>query len=112
MTRELRLTRRAEESLTQIAIWTIKTFGARQANKYENELLSRCRDILEGRAHSRSCAALVKTAEDLRYVRAGEHFLVYTETPEAVIIIDVLHGRCDLHGQIVALATATYADDK
>ena len=76
MSRSLRLTRRAEASLVEIAGWTIENFGHRQSELYETELLSRCDAILNGQAHSRSCAVLVDDADDLRFVRAGEHFLV------------------------------------
>lgn len=46
MSRSFRLTRRAQDSLTDIARWTIDRFGARQAEIYEAELLDRCRAIL------------------------------------------------------------------
>ena len=44
MSRSFRLTRRAEASLIEIARWTIETFGARQAEIYEEELLARCNE--------------------------------------------------------------------
>ena len=53
MSRSFRLTRRAEASLVEIARWTIETFGFKQAELYETELLSRCKAILNGNAHSR-----------------------------------------------------------
>lgn len=103
MTRSLRLTRRAEESLTEIARWTVETFGQHQAEIYEAEILARCAALVEGRAHSRSCAVLVDHADDLRFMRAGEHFLVFLDAPEAVTIIDILHSRSDLPRHITAL---------
>ena len=48
MSRSLRLTRRAEASLVEIARWAIKNLGHRQAELYETELLSRCDAILNG----------------------------------------------------------------
>ena len=103
MSRSFRLTRRAEDSLVEIARWTIETFGPRQADIYEAELLSRCKAIVNGRAHSRSCSILVDDAADLRYLRAGEHFLVFLDRPEEVIIVDFLHSRSDLPRHIAAL---------
>ncbi|MEY8829730.1 type II toxin-antitoxin system RelE/ParE family toxin [Sedimentitalea sp. XS_ASV28] len=103
MSRSLRLTRRAEASLVEIARWTIENFGLRQAELYEAELLSRCDAILNGQAHSRSCAVLVDGAEDLRFVRAGEHFLVFLDRPDEVIIVDILHSRSDLPRHVAAL---------
>jgi plasmid stabilization system protein ParE len=109
VTRPFRLTRRAEASLVEIARWTIDKFGLHQADQYEQELIARCQAIAEGRAVSRSCSMLVEEAADLRYVRAGEHFLVYLDQPDSVIIIDILHSRCDLPRHVSALTTLTDA---
>jgi len=103
MSRTFRLTRRAEASLTKIARWTIENFGLRQAELYEAELLNRCKEILNGQAHIRSCAILVDDADDLRFVRAGEHFLVFLDQPDEVVIVDILHSRSDLPRHLAAL---------
>lgn len=110
MSRSFRLTRRAEASLVEIARWTIENFGLHQAKLYELELLSRCEAILNGRVHSRSCAVFVDDADDLRYKRAGEHFLVFLERPEELIIVDILHSRSDLPRHVAAL-TALKTND-
>ncbi len=104
MSRCFRLTRRAEDSLVEIARWTIEKFGLRQADIYEAELLSRCEAIVNGHAHSRSCSILVDDAADLRYLRAGEHFLVFLDRPDEIIIVDILHSRSDLPRHIAALS--------
>ena len=105
MSRSFRLTLRAEESLVQIARWTIETFGLRQADIYEAELLARCEAIVEGQAHSRSWSNLFDGAEDMRYLRAGEPFLVFLDRPDEVIIVDILHSRSDLPRHVAALAS-------
>jgi plasmid stabilization system protein ParE len=110
MSRSFRLTRRAEASLTEIARWTIENFGLRQAELYETEVLSRCEEILSGQAHSRSCAVLVDEADDLRFVRAGEHFLIFLDHPDEVVIVDILHARSDLPRHVAAL-TALQNED-
>lgn len=110
MSRSLRLTRRAEESLVEIAKWTIENFGLKQAELYENEVLTRCQAILNGQAHSRSCANLVDDAADLRFARAGEHCLVFLDQPDEVIIVDILHSRSDLPRHVAALATLGNTD--
>lgn len=104
MSRSFRLTRQAEDSLVEIARWTIEQFGQRQAALYQDELISRCEAIVAGRASSRSCAVLAGTAQDLRFVRAGEHFLVFLDQPSEVIIVDILHSRSDLPRHVTALA--------
>jgi plasmid stabilization system protein ParE len=110
MSRSLRLTRRAEASLVEIARWTIEQFGLEQAELYENEVLTRCQAILNGQAHSRSCAVLVDNAVDLRFARAGEHFLVFLDQPDEVIIVYILHSRSDLPRHVAALAALGNVD--
>jgi plasmid stabilization system protein ParE len=100
VTRPVRFTRAAEASLGEIADWTIDTFGPAQALRYEAELLERCMAIVEGRVHSRDCSALAPEGRGLRYVRAGEHFLVYAELEDAVVIVEVLHSRSDLPARL------------
>ena len=105
MTRAWRLTPLARESLVEIALWTIDTFGEAQAGLYESELIDRCEAIAEGRVDSRDCSILVDVGDDvgLRYTRAGEHFVVYLDEPDEVVIIDFLHSRSDLPARIAAL---------
>ncbi len=103
MSRSFRLTRRAEVSLVEIARWTIENFGLHQAELYEVELLTRCEALLNGQVHSRSCAVFVDDAEDLRFVRAGEHFLVFLDRSDELIIVDILHSRSDLPRHVAAL---------
>jgi plasmid stabilization system protein ParE len=105
MSRSFRLTRRAEDSLTDIARWTIDSFGLRQAEIYQEELLNRCAAILNGEAYSRSCGVLVDDADDLRFVRAGEHYLVFLDQPDEVVIVDILHSRSDLPRHVATLMT-------
>ena len=104
MSRSFRLTRRAEASLIEIARWTIENFGPKQAELYETELLNRCQAILNGQTHSRSCAVLVDDAADLRFARAGEHFLMFMDRPDEMIIVDMLHPRSDLPRYVAALS--------
>ena len=92
------LTRKAEASLIDIARWTLETFGPRQAEAYEEDLLALCRAIAAGTAQTQDCRRLIDPdlPEDLRFARAGQHFVVFIEDAEQVIIIDFLHSRADL----------------
>lgn len=107
MRRSFRLTPRAETSLVEIARWTIEAFGPRQAEIYEAELISRCTALARGEVATRSCSVLVDGAEDLRFCRAGEHFLVFLEREAEVVVVDVLHARSDLPRHVAALAGQT-----
>lgn len=99
MTRSFRLTRRAEDSLAG----AIQQFGAHQADIYETELVARCEAIARGNAVSQSCSVLVDDEANLRYARAGEHFVVFLERFSEVLIVDFLHSRSDLPRSIAAL---------
>jgi toxin ParE1/3/4 len=107
MTRPWRLTRQAEASLLEIAIWTLETFGPRQAAAYEEDLIAKCRDIAFGTAVTQGCRQLIDPdlAEDLRFTRSGQHFIVFIEDAEQVIIVDFLHSRSDLPGKLASLLT-------
>ena len=106
MPRPWRLTRQAEASLVNIALWTIETFGPRQAAAYEEDLIGRCIEIEDGSAISQECRRLVdpELREDLRFTRAGRHFIVFVEDADQVTIVDFLHARSDLPRRLAALA--------
>ncbi|WP_353346487.1 type II toxin-antitoxin system RelE/ParE family toxin [Litorivita sp. NS0012-18] len=110
MSRSVRLSRRAEASLTEIARWTVETFGLSQAGLCEAELHNRCESTLNGQAHSRSCAGLVDDVEDLRFIRAGEHFLVFLDRSDEVNIVDILHSRSDLPRHVASLSALKSED--
>ena len=106
MSRPWRLTRQAETSLLEIALWTIETFGPKQAAAYEDDLIARCREIASGTATTQGCRQLIDPdlPEDLRLIRSGQHFIVFIEDAAQVIIVDFLHSRSDLPGKLAALS--------
>lgn len=105
MVKSWRLTRAAEAALSEIPTWTFETFGPRQAAAYEADLIARCEGIASGAAPSQDCRAIIapNLAENLRFTRAGQHFVVFVEDAEQVIIVDFLHGRADLSRKLAAL---------
>lgn len=103
--RPWRLTRQAEASLAGIARWTFDTFGPRQAEAYEDDLIARCRQIADGVAPWQSCRRIIDPSlpEQLRFTRSGQHLIVYVEQPDAIVIVDFLHGRSDLPSRLAPL---------
>jgi plasmid stabilization system protein ParE len=101
-----RLTRAAEATLVDIALWTIETFGPRQAGAYETGLIDRCKAITRGEAPWQNCRKAIdpRLPEDLRFTRCGEHLIVFVDEPDRVIIVDFLHGRRDLPARLTELA--------
>ena len=106
MPRPWRLTRAAEAALTEIARWTADTFGPRQAAAYEDDLIATCRAIAAGTALSHDCRRLIAPdlPEALRFARAGQHFIVFLDSPDQVIFVDILHSRSDLPRRIADLS--------
>jgi toxin ParE1/3/4 len=105
MSKQWRLTQAAQASLIDIARWTFETFGPRQADAYEEDLIATCRDIAAGTALSQDCRRLIdpNLFEDLRFSRCGQHFIVFVANVDQVIIIDFLHSRSDLPGKLATL---------
>ncbi|MBC9245978.1 type II toxin-antitoxin system RelE/ParE family toxin [Paracoccus sp. 11-3] len=108
MPKPWRLTRAAEASLIDIARWTVETFGSRQAAAYEDDLITTCRDIATGEAMTQDCRRLIDPdlQADLRFARAGQHFVIFIEDADRVIIIDFLHTRSDLPRRLANLTGA------
>ena len=114
MSRPWRLTRQAEASLFDIARWTFETFGPRQAETYEEDLIRRCGGIADGTAISQGCRQMIDPAlpEDLRFTRAGQHFIVFVEDADSVTIVDFLHSRADLPRRLAALGESAGRREK
>lgn len=98
MTKPWRVTQQAEQSLLDIALWTVETFGLRQADAYEQDILAKMDDIASGVAHTQSCRVLIDSnlADDIRFTRIGGHYLIYVEQQESFVLLDLLHQRVDV----------------
>lgn len=102
MPKPWRLTKHAEQTLLEIALWTVETFGPLQAEKYESELIDRCNAVSAGKAFVQNCGILFgePAATNLKLARAGQHFIIFEELPEMIAILDFIHSRSDLPGKI------------
>ena len=104
-TKTVRLGRRAKAAFRDIGRWTEEAFGRGQAAHYLAMVLERCEAVAEGHASSHSCRELVvgKVPEDYRFVRAGQHYVVFVETDTEVLVLDFIHSRMDLPGKVAGL---------
>jgi toxin ParE1/3/4 len=93
---------RADRSLDHIMDWSFEKFGQVQADRYRNLLVNRCEAIAAGTAHHQSCRVMFADdlREDLRFARAGNHFVIFVETPDEVLIVDFLHQSADIAGRL------------
>lgn len=96
------LTPLAQDSLLEIALWTYDTFGPTQMERYEADILGRFAAIAEGRVVSQDCSVLLGTGQNigLRFTRAGEHFVIFTEDRDEIVIVDFLHSQTDLPARL------------
>ena len=93
---------RAEASFESILEWTFENYGGRQLDKYRDILLERCRAIGQGSALHQSCRVMFADdlREDLRFARAGNHFVIFVESADEVQIVDFLHQSADIAGRL------------
>ena len=98
MSRSWRLDPEAEASLVDIFEWTMETFGPRQAEAYEADLLDAFGRIAEGTLVGRSCRKTwgERLPEGQMFARVGAHVVVWEEVAEEVVVVAVLHGAMDL----------------
>jgi plasmid stabilization system protein ParE len=101
----VRLTRRAKARFRDIGRWTEEAFGRAQAASYLAKLLERVDAVAGGSAQTASCRVLAgpDVPEDYRFVRAGQHFVVFVETGTEVVVVDFIHSRMDLPGKVAGL---------
>lgn len=84
--------------MAAIGAWTAEQFSDRQAERYLDLLVSRCEALAQGDVPHRSCRAHFADdlADDLRFIRAGQHFVIFVVTPTQIVIVDFLHQSADI----------------
>ena len=98
--RGYQLSTRAARSFREIGIYTRDRHGREQMRFYLDGLLFRCKAIAAGQVHHQSCRTRFADdlREDLRFARAGQHFVIFIETEAEVLIVDFLHQSADIAG--------------
>ena len=87
-----RLSKRAEADLSEIADYTIETFGIDQARRYVAGL-DTCFKALADNSLDGRCADEI--APGLRRYRNESHFVFYIPDDEGVFIVRLLHQSMD-----------------
>ena len=89
---ELRLSRRAETDLAEIADYTIGEFGITQARQYRDSIMA-CFESLANNPHlGRSANEL---SPGLRRIRQQAHVIFYLHRQDQILIVRVLHHSMD-----------------
>ena len=90
--RELRLSRKAESDLVDIAQYTVAEFGPEQARKYRDQFRACFRSLLDNPLLGRSAEEI---APGLRRIRQQAHVVFYIPSDAAILIVRVLHHSMD-----------------
>ena len=85
-----RFSRRAEADLFNIGLYTFRTWGETQADRYIRGLEDCCRLIADNPALGRSCDEI---RPGLRRIEQGKHVVFYREAPGGILISRILHQR-------------------
>lgn len=89
----VRLSRRAETDLAEIADFTIKRFGIEQARHYRNGLETLFERVAEHPLHGRGAAEL---APGMRRIEYESHIVFYVPGNDGVRIVRILHQSMDV----------------
>lgn len=95
----------ARHSLRQIGRASREMFGVEQADLYRQQLRTSVARLANGTLPSRSCRAVIAAdlREDIRFVRSGQHMIIFLESPTEIVVLDFLHQNMDLAGRIAKL---------
>ncbi|MEX1025264.1 MAG: type II toxin-antitoxin system RelE/ParE family toxin [Planctomycetota bacterium] len=91
---EYRLTPDAEDDLSDIARYTLETWGEAQQRLYEAALITCFEALADGSARTRRP---LPHRTDVRQVHCRHHYVFAIDVPDApVTIVAVLHEKMDL----------------
>jgi toxin ParE1/3/4 len=98
----IELSPRAERSLDDILTYSRARFGDPRARRYAKGLMDRCRMVAKGHLVHQSCRSFFAEDlhEDLRFIRAGQHFVVFIERGNRIVIVDFLHQSADIGNRL------------
>lgn len=86
----VRFSSRAENDLTEIALYTLETWGEKQAIRYINDLEICCRKLAENPALGRTCDDV---RPGLRRLKSAKHVVFYRQEPGGILVSRILHER-------------------
>ena len=85
-----RFTRAAEADLMSIGMYTVRTWGLAQSERYLNDLEACCRRLADDPAAGRSCDHV---RPGLRRMEQGKHVVFFRREPRGILVFRILHER-------------------
>ena len=86
----VRFTRLAEADLLDIGLYTIRTWGRTQCNRYLRQLEQQCHRLAADPKRGRPCDDV---RPGLRRSRVGRHVVFYREEAGGILVSRILHER-------------------
>ena len=86
----IRFTRLAEADLLDIGLYTNRTWGRKQCDRYLKQLEERCRQPADDPTRGRSCDEI---RPGLRRGKVGNHVVFYREEGGGILVSRILHER-------------------
>jgi toxin ParE1/3/4 len=93
-----RFSRRAEADLHEIGLYTLRTWGEAQTNRYLNQLEDCCRLLAGNPALGRACDEI---RPGLRRMEQGRHVVFYRVESGGILISRILHQRMLPEKQVI-----------
>ena len=84
----LRFSQRAEADLFNIGLYTFRTWGEIQTDRYIRQLEYCCQRLADNPALGRPCDEI---RPGLRRMKQGKHVVFYREKPGGILISRILH---------------------
>jgi toxin ParE1/3/4 len=78
----------AEEDLLDVAAYTLRTWGERQADRYLSALENACRQLAEKPLLGRPCDEI---SAGLRRMEQGSHVIFYRQKSGGILVSRILH---------------------
>ena len=88
----VRFTASAEEDLIGIWLYTHETWGAKQADDYQNKIIACCQFLADKKLRGKSITGMDHT----KLRRCEHHLIFFTADQEGLVILAVLHERMDI----------------
>jgi toxin ParE1/3/4 len=86
----VQFSRRAEADILSIGIYTIRTWGESQADRYLEEIAACCQMLAENPLLGRGCD---EVRSGLRRMEQGKHVVFYRQLSKGIWVSRVLHQR-------------------
>lgn len=91
------LTEDAEEDLIEIWGYSANKWGVGQADRYQSQIEQCCETLSSEPSKGRTMEGMPA----IQFYPCEKHFIFYTSTSDALVVIAVLHQQMDLPAQII-----------